>query len=114
MIEGRHTPDVFKEFLDPFHQMDQDAEEQGMEGIGSYYFMVFTMGYMPECVVHIFDAIRFQLFKVGIVISSGLPGVWSGIVWSIWEFSKFIGGGDANWAGVGGYAVDYNIFHVVC
>ena len=85
-----------------------------MSGIRSYNFMGFTMRYMPECVVHIFDAVRFQLFNVGIVISSGIPRVWSGIEWSIWKFSKFIRGGNANWAVVGGYAVDYNIFPVVC
>jgi len=85
-----------------------------MEGIGSYYFMEFTMGYLPECVVHIFDAVRVQLFNAGIVISSGIPRVWSGIIWSIWEFPKLIGGGVANWAVVRGYAMDHNIFHVVC
>ena len=69
---------------------------------------------MPECVVHIFDPVRFQLFKVGIVMSSGIPGVWSGIVWNIWEVFKFIGGGDENWAAVGCYTVDHIIFHMVC
>ena len=68
MIKGQHAPNVFKEFLDPFHQIDQDPEEQRMEGMGSYYFMAFTVWYMPECVVYIFDAVRFQLFKVRIVI----------------------------------------------
>ena len=101
MVEGRHAPDIFKEFLDLFHQMDQDPKEQHIEGIGSYYFMGFTMEYMPECVVDICDAVRFQLFNVGIVISSSIPRAWSCIVWSIWEFSKLIGGGrcrlDSGW-----------------
>ena len=114
MIENDHAANVLKEFLYPFHQMGQDPEEERVEGIRAYDFMWFTMGYMPECVVDIFDAVRFQSFNVGIVLSGSIRGVWSGSVWSIWEFSKLIGGGDADWAAVGGYAVDHNIFHVVC
>ena len=74
MISGSHVPNIFNEILDPFHQIDQDPEKKCMEGIRSYYFMGFTMGYMPECVVLIFDNVRFHLFHVGIVISSGIPG----------------------------------------
>ena len=87
MVENGHAADVFKEFLHPFHEMDEDTEEEGVEGVRSYYFMGFTMRDMPECIVDIFDSVRFQLFNVGIMICGSIPGVWLGIVWSIWEFS---------------------------
>jgi len=59
--------------------MDRDLKEVRIEYIRSYNFIGVTMRYMLECVVHIFEAVRFQLFNVRIVITSPIPEVWWGI-----------------------------------
>jgi len=114
VVENGHAADVFQEFMHLFHEMDKDTEEEGMGGVRLYYFMGFPMRDMPGCIVDIFDSIRFQLFNFRNMICSSIPGVRSGIVKRIWEFYKFIRGGDADSAAVGDYPVDHNILQVVC
>jgi len=83
VVENDYTADEFKEFLHPFHEMNENTKEEGVEGVRLYYFMGFTMRDMPQCIVDIFDSVRFQLFNVGIMIYGSIPRVPSGIVWSI-------------------------------
>jgi len=84
VVENCLGADVYNEFLHPFHEMDEDTEKEGVEGVRLYYFMGFTIRDMPECIVDVFNFIRFQLFNVGIMICGSIPEVRSGIAWSIW------------------------------